>query len=266
MIPTNVKAGIIPRHPRERVDALAGLVIHARDLGFTKIIADPILNSPISPGMMESLEAFTMFRHEASQHPDLDVPLFIGGSNVAEMIDADSAGVNAMLAVMGVELGAAILFTSEESAKCTGSVREMRAARDMAFMARVKHAHPKDLACTALVTKRKHKAMPLFDLPADESSIIDADASEVSKVFTLDPSGVYFNLYIDQLNGRILAGAFEHDGLVATFQGTKAEAIGKSILARFDALSKDHVLYIGKELARAETCLVSGSSYIQDDE
>ncbi|HME51884.1 MAG TPA: DUF4346 domain-containing protein [Candidatus Lokiarchaeia archaeon] len=265
LIPTNIKGGHIPRQPRERVDALASLVLHARDLGFTRIIADPILNSPITPGMMESLEAFTMFQHEADNDPGLDVPLFIGGSNVSEMIDADSAGVNALLAIMGVELGAAILFTSEESAKCTGSVREMRAARDMAFMARTKNAHPKDLAYSALVTKKKHKAIPLFDVPEDGTGVIDAGTVEGSRPFTLDPSGVYFKLFVDHVKGRIFAGAFDGNGMITMFQGTRAEAIGKEILARFEMLSKDHVLYIGRELVRAEDCLISGASYIQDE-
>lgn len=266
MIPTNVKDGVLPRHPRDRVEALAGLISRARDLGFMKIIADPILNSPITPGMMESLEAFSLFQHAAEENPDLDVPLFIGGSNVSEMIDADSAGVNAMLAIMGVELEAAILFTSEESAKSTGSVREMCAARDMTFMARIKNVHPKDLAYSALVTKKKHKAIPLFNVPGDDPDVIDADAGEESKPFTLDPSGLYFKIFIDNIKEKIFAGAFNRDGMIAIFQGTKAESIGKEILIRFDVLSKDHVLYIGRELAHAEYCLASGSSYVQDEE
>ncbi|MEX2758177.1 MAG: dihydropteroate synthase, partial [Candidatus Sigynarchaeota archaeon] len=135
IIPTNVKAGTFPTTPNERVGTLARLVKRARELGFTRIVADPILNSPIVPGFAISLEAFNKFAQAAVTDPDLDVPLFIGGSNVTEMIDTDSTGVNALLAVIGAELGAGILFTSEDSAKCIGSVKELRAERDMAFYA-----------------------------------------------------------------------------------------------------------------------------------
>jgi len=59
---------------------------------------------------------------------------------------------------------------------------------------------------------------------------------------------------------------YDQDGVRTIFQGTRAESIGKEILSRFLALSKDHVLYIGRELARAEDCLATGSSYVQDED
>nr|MDO8113411.1 dihydropteroate synthase [Candidatus Sigynarchaeota archaeon] len=264
MIPTNVKKGLFPKNPGDRVANLAGLITRARDRGFTRIIADPILNSPITPGLIDSIEAFIAFKHAGEENPALDVPVFIGGSNVSEMIDTDSAGVNTMLAIMGIELGACILFTSEDSAKCTGSVKEMQMARDLVFHARLKNTHPKDLAFDAFSVKKKHKAIPSFDIPPSGVDVVDADAKK-ARPFQADPCGIYFKFFVDQLNGKIVAGAFDRSGLISIVQGTKAESIGKEILGKFGPLSKDHLLYIGRELSRAEDCLAFNSVYIQDE-
>ena len=48
-------------------------------------------------------------------------PLFFGAGNVVELLDADSIGVNALLAGMAMEAGASIIFTSEHSDKTQGS-------------------------------------------------------------------------------------------------------------------------------------------------
>jgi dihydropteroate synthase-like protein len=269
IIPTNVKAGTFPRSPAERVDALTRVIKRARELGFTRLVADPILNSPIVPGLVESLEAFTAFSRAAKDDPDLDVPLFIGGSNVTEMIDTDSTGVNALLAVIGIELGAGILFTTEDSAKCIGSVKDLRAARDLAFHARLKGVQPKDLSFDAFNVKKKHKTIPAFDIPAEGTApgatIIDADAPGAARPFRPDPSGTYFKFMVDHARGRIFAAAFTNGGLVHVFQGRAAESIGKEILARYNNLTQSHILYIGRELARAEDCLVHSAVYVQDE-
>ncbi len=269
IIPTNVKAGTFPSSPAERVAALTRVIKRARGLGFTRLVADPIINSPIIPGFVESLEAFTAFSRAARDDPDLDVPLFIGGSNVTEMIDTDSTGVNALLAVIGAELGAGILFTSEDSAKCIGSVKEMRAARDLAFHARLKGVQPKDLPFDAFNVKKKHKTIPSFDIPAKGaapgSSVIDADAPGAARQFRSDPSGTYFKFMVDHARGRIFAAAFNNSGMVHVFQGKTAESIGKEILALYDDLTQSHVLYIGRELARAEDSLAHGAVYVQDE-
>lgn len=269
VIPTNVKAGVFPRNPVDRVAALSRLVKRARGAGFDRLIVDPILNSPIVPGITESLEAFTGYARAVMEDPDLDVPLFIGGSNVTEMIDTDATGVNVLLAIIGVELGAGIFFTSEDSAKCIGSVKDVHAARDLAFYARLKGVHPKDLPFDAFNVKKKHKAIPSFDVPASDAlagaGIIDADAAGTARPFRPDPSGTYFKFVVDHVRGKIFAGAFTMGGLVHVFQGKSSETIGKEILNKYESLTSSHVLYIGRELARAEHCLVHGAVYVQDE-
>ena len=52
-----------------------------------------------------------------------DVPLFVGVSNVTELMDADSVGVNALLARLSQEVDASILLATEKSDKAKGTVQ-----------------------------------------------------------------------------------------------------------------------------------------------
>jgi dihydropteroate synthase-like protein len=92
----------------------------AKRAGIRCIIADPLLQ-PVGSGFVGSLKQFRKSRY----------PLFFGAGNVTELLDADSPGMNALLAGMAMELGAAVIFTSEHSDKTRGSIREMRKATEM---------------------------------------------------------------------------------------------------------------------------------------
>ena len=65
------------------------------------------------------MQRYILFREA---HPQ--VPLFFGAGNVTELLDADTQGVNALLAALAAEVEASILFTPEYSAKARGSVRK----------------------------------------------------------------------------------------------------------------------------------------------
>jgi dihydropteroate synthase-like protein len=265
VVPGNAVLGTFPADPVARANDLANLVGQVHEAGFMRVIADPVLESPIRPGLVPSLEGYTYFSRLCKDRPEIDVPIFLGGSNVSEMIDADSAGVNAILAVLGVELGAGILFTTEESAKCTGSVAEMKAARDLAFLAGTQQAVPKDLGIDALSCKKKHRAIPSFN-QQDAGSTIDTELPSLAKAtYKPDPAGIYFKINIDHDEGIISAGAFRGEEFVVVFTGTSAETIGRAIINHYPALAKDHILYLGRELERAEYCLFHHASFIQDE-
>ena len=72
--------------------------------GAVDTAADPVLDPPMQ-GLAESLQRYVLFR-EANPH----FPLFFGAGNVTELMDADTQGVNALLAALAAELGAAMLF------------------------------------------------------------------------------------------------------------------------------------------------------------
>ncbi|MHA1792964.1 MAG: DUF4346 domain-containing protein [Promethearchaeota archaeon] len=265
IIPTNVRKGILPKDARKRAEIIADLILEAQDQGFKKIVADPILNSPIIPGIIPSIDAFIQFSQMAKQNSSLDVPLFIGGSNVTEMIDTDSTGVNSILATIGIELGAGILFTTEDSAKCLGSVHELAAARDLVYHAKIKNTYPKDLGHDALIVKKKAKPVLMFNKDDNKVDLIEASNSDSLSSYTLDPSGIYFKIMVDHEEHCIHVGVFKRKQMIMLFKGDSAEYLGKKILRTLSGLSKEHSLYLGRELARAEDSLHYFSAYIQDD-
>ena len=100
-------------------------IARARRAGICCIVADPLLQ-PVGSGLVTSLAHFKNY----------NCPLFFGAGNVTELLDADSIGMNALLAGMAQEAGASIIFTSEHSDKTRGSIREMRRATEMMVLAR----------------------------------------------------------------------------------------------------------------------------------
>ena len=73
---------------------------------------------------------------------------------MTELLDADSIGMNALLAGMAQEADASIIFTSEHSDKTRGSIREMHRATEMMVLARDR-PYAKDLGIDLLVLKEK---------------------------------------------------------------------------------------------------------------
>jgi hypothetical protein len=65
----------------------------------------------------------------------------------------------------------------------------------------------------------------------------------------------YSNVYKD---GRIVSGRLEK-----VFVGNKADAIGDSIVNNVGDLRKEHYIYLGRELQKAEQALISNSIYEQ---
>ena len=99
------------------------------------------------------MESFVAFQEFAERNPN--VPLFVGVSNVTELFDADSVGVNALLARLSSEVGASILLATEKSNKAKGTVTEEVAAAKMMFLAKKRGSVPKDLGIDLLILKDK---------------------------------------------------------------------------------------------------------------
>jgi dihydropteroate synthase-like protein len=211
----------------------------AKNAGITRIIADPLLQ-PVGSGLVESISRFN----------DTDVPLFFGAGNVTELIDADSVGVNALLAGIAHECGAALIFTSEHSDKTKGSIREMATAVEM-MTVMGDRPYPKDLGIDVLVIKEKRRRR---EPPLEYTRVIEAEPMPVR--ITCDPKG---NMRIGIEDGYIVA---VHDGVA--FRGRKWEDVFFTLL-RHDRLSLlDHAAYLGKELFKAECAIRFQRSFEQD--
>jgi dihydropteroate synthase-like protein len=211
----------------------------AEHAGVSCIIADPLL-LPVGSGFSASIARYRQVRH----------PLFFGAGNVVELLDADSTGMNALLAGMAYECGASVIFSSEHSDKTSGSVAEMRRATDMMVLARDR-PYPKDLGIDLLVLKEKRRRR---EPPLCYSH--SCEAGPAPSLIVYDPRG----------NFRI---GIEGEKIVAVVNGRAVrgrtwDAVFSMILENGDLSLLDHAAYLGKELFKAELSIRFGRSYEQD--
>ncbi|MEM3677404.1 MAG: dihydropteroate synthase-like protein [Candidatus Bathyarchaeia archaeon] len=244
----------------ERVKQLERLVGEAERLGLAKVLADPVLDPPQSPGIMRSLVAYQLFRE---RNPF--IPLFMGVGNVTEMMDADSVGVNALLACMASELNVSVALTTEVSDKARGSVKELSRASKMAFIARLRGSPPKDLGLNLLVLKEERFRDQPY--PKDLESQVEVCRAPPPKPARMDPKG-FFKIILDRDEGTISAihysGASDKPCLIV--KGRRAEDIYAKLVELNLVSDLRHASYIGYELAKAEVALKLGRSYVQDED
>ena len=119
-----------------------------RKLGGEPIL-DPLLTPPLY-GFSDSIARLVLIRREFP-----DELMLIGAGNVTELVDADSVGVNMLLAVIAVEQQVDFVLTTEASVKCRGAVSELRRGIDMCYVSKILGKCPKDLSFNMLVSKRK---------------------------------------------------------------------------------------------------------------
>jgi dihydropteroate synthase-like protein len=213
----------------------------AKKAGIRCIFADPLLQ-PVGSGFTRSLSRFGKF----------SCPLFFGAGNVVELLDADSVGMNALLAGIAAEVGASVIFTSEHSDKTQGSIREMRRATEMMVLAKDR-PYPKDLGIDLLVLKekRRRREPPLeYDTAQPARPIPDE--------ITFDPKG---NFRIGIEGNRIIAVI--HGKAI---KGEHWQAILSTLLSQGDVSLLDHAGYLGRELYKAELAIRYGRSFEQDGE
>ncbi len=221
--------------------SLAENIARAEEAGVVCIIADPLVQ-PVGSGFTASLPGFA----------GTEYPLFFGGGNVTELLDADSIGMNALLAGIAHEIGASIMYTSEHSDKTRGSVSEMRRATEMMALLGDR-PYPKDLGLDLLVIKEKRRRReppvvfkeldPILPMPED---------------IRLDPRG---NFRIGIKDGMIIA---EINGRAV--EGTRWGDILTTIIRNGDVSLLDHAGYLGKELFKAELAIRFNRSFEQDGE
>jgi len=213
----------------------------AKREGVRCIIADPLLQ-PVGSGLVSSLKNFRKGSY----------PLFFGAGNVTELIDADSPGINTLLAGMAMEVGAAVIFTSEHSDKTRGSVREMRRATEMMALTKDR-PYPKDLGIDLLLLKEKRRRR---EPPLEYDTV--TSAKSIPDEIEYDPKG---NFRIGIEGNRIVAVI--HGKAV---QGTRWQDVLHTILSQGDVSLLDHAGYLGRELYKAELAIRFGRSFEQDGE
>ncbi len=257
VIPTNQREGYFPKTAEERVKFLEEIISEARKLGITRVIGDLILEPS---NVLESMMAFREF---AEKNPA--VPLFVGVSNVTELMDADSVGVNALLARLSSEVGASVLLATEKSDKAKGTVREEVTAAKMMFLAKKRGSVPKDLGLDLLVLKDKRNREEPYS-KALEVKVPVVVAAEKPEGAELDEKGS-FRIAVDRAGEEIVALHYasakmeKPDRIIKgkTAENILAKIVEMGLLSRID-----HASYLGSELAKAEIALRTGKEYIQD--
>ena len=209
-----------------------------------RIIADPVL-SPLLQGLAASIKGYIDIRRA---NPNL--PLFFGVGNVTELLDADSIGSNAILAAIGAELGASILFTPEYSPKAKGSIGELRTASEIMMLALHRHSPPKDLGIDLLVLKEK-KHRP------EEKISERCTPAETDHRSEMDPAGS-FRIHIT--DEKIVASHPKMEVAAISAKDILNTLIDFGLVTRLD-----HAGYLGRELNKAEIALRLNRSYSQDE-
>jgi dihydropteroate synthase-like protein len=257
VIPTNQREGYFPKNATERVRFLEQIIQNARQLGMQKILGDLILEPS------NVLESFIAFQEFAKRNPD--VPLFVGVSNVTELIDADSIGVNAILARLSSEVDASVILATEKSDKSRGTVSEEVAAAKMMFLAKRRGSVPKDLGINLLVLKDKRNREEPYDQKL-EDSIPVLIGSENSDPAVLDEKGS-FRIFVDRVGEAIVVLHYPSSMLdqpTEVIKGKTAQSVLAKILEMGFVSRMDHAGYLGAELSKAEVALRIGKEYIQE--
>jgi dihydropteroate synthase-like protein len=215
------------------------------------------LETPISPGISNSLETYFLYK---KLPPEEQLPLFFGISNVVELMDIDSVGINGLLASIAVELDMGVLFTVEHSTKLIGGVRELKDSVKLNHLAKYKETPPLNQGLSVFKAKGKIKQkIPQFK---------DVKAIFVKKNighFIPDEKG-YFRIYSDQYTRKIYVLFYTNKGiLMQTFVGDDSEALSKEIIKHNLTRDLTHLNYLGRELKKAEIYLSLGKPYIQDE-
>ena len=255
LLPTNFSQGVSPKSPKERVEAMHQLI---KDTDGLRYVADLILDPVNSSSIVESIIACYEF-HNANP-----APMFFGVGNVTELMDADSGGVNVLLAGIGMELGVSILFTPEESGKTRGSVYELATASKMMFLAKNRKSIPKDLGINLVAFKDKHKRN---DIIVNELDDVPETRQTKPMKFVRDKSGS-FRINVDYgttvENSRIVATHFKKNRADLVIVGHSAKEVYEEIISKELVSRMEHAAYLGSELQKAEIAMFTGKDYVQD--
>ncbi|MBN2015089.1 MAG: dihydropteroate synthase-like protein [Candidatus Altiarchaeota archaeon] len=250
VIPRDSKG--VPQGVSERISLVESLIQRLEDIGFRKYIVDLVLDPP-NLGLVNSLQIFHEFRAKHSK-----IPMMMGCGNVTELLDADSLGVNALLASIASELGVDLLFSTEASCKTKGAVGELSKAAKMMYLSKKRGQAPKDLGIDLLSLKDKRSPGILRN--PGEAALKAIEAASVSDYGLEECS---FSIYI---SGNIEVVFYRDDEPRLKFTGHRAEQIYKEIIFRGLVKSLYHAAYLGRELEKAEIALRTGKNYVQDED
>jgi len=223
---------LIPAQPGDLASLLDAMErLDARGRAY---IADPILD-PLLYGFTDSIHRYRELRR---LRPDAEILMGIG--NVTELTDADTGGINALLAGIAAELRLNHVLTTSVSPHAKRAVQEADAARRLMYYARESNSLPCNID-PCLLSLHERRPFPY------ERSEIEATATAVR-----DPS---YRIQVS-VEGIHL---YNRDGL---YTGTDPFELYPQLVVNGDT---GHAFYLGAELARAQIAWQLGKRYVQDE-
>jgi dihydropteroate synthase-like protein len=225
---------VIPDTPTdlESLDRTATRLAAAR----VRFRLDPILE-PIGFGFAASLGRYVEVRRK---YPD--TPMMMGVGNLTELTDADSAGVNVLLAGFCQELVIRSVLTTEVAPWCRSAVREFHLARRLVYHAVSEKVLPKRLE-PDLVMLRDPKVYEQGEDALQELARRVTDRN--------------YRIFAERGEVHVLNGSIY-------LRGTDPFALFEQLAAADPKLDASHAFYLGYEFAKAVTALTLGKTYTQD--
>jgi dihydropteroate synthase-like protein len=197
-------------------------------------IIDPILK-PFCFGFTESIDHFVRVRRK---YPHAEMLMGLG--NVTELIDADSTGVNAVMAGIATELQINYVLTTEVISWARGAVRELDFARQLMHYAHGNKILPKHLN-DSLVTI---KDPPFETFSEKELRAIQANINDRHFRIFADREFIYV------LNNKVFIKDVD---ITAIFNKLEVDSISQAF-------------YLGRELQKALLAVKLGKKYVQEED
>jgi dihydropteroate synthase-like protein len=198
-------------------------------------VIDPILN-PINFGFTESL---WRFREARLRYPEAEMLMGLG--NLTELTEADSTGINAVMAGVITELGIEYVLTTEVISWAKGAVRELDLARKLMYYSHQNGVLPKHLDDSLVTVKDPLDGYEHYteaDLYRMHQQVRDRN----------------FRIFTDGTQIYVFSS-------VVFVKGTDPD----EIFAHLGVSEGDHAFYLGRELERAALALRLGKRYTQED-
>lgn len=230
----NVEVVAIPDTPSD----LASLnrTIEALRKWEVKFRIDPIIE-PIGFGFAASLGRYLETR---KRHPDAEIMMGVG--NLTELTDADSSGINVLLAGFCQELGIRSVLTTEVINWCRSAVKEFDLARKLVHHAVTEKVLPKHLD-NDLIVLRDPK---LYEMGED-------GLAELARQIT-DRN---YRIFVERGEIHVINGSIY-------VHGTDPFTLFAEMRQADPKLDAAHSFYLGYEMAKAVTALTLGKNYTQD--
>jgi dihydropteroate synthase-like protein len=213
------------------LDALERNIAQLEAWGVPYII-DPILN-PISFGFTDSIHRFYLTRQ---RHPEAEMLMGLG--NLTELTDADSTGINAVMAGIVTELGIDYVLTTEVISWARGAVREFDLARKLMYYSHSNSVLPKHVDDGLITVKDPpHEPYTEAELRHIQEKVRDSNF----RIFANDE-------YVYVFNNNVF------------IKGTHPQ----QIFDRLGVGDAAHGFYLGRELERAALAVQLGKKYTQE--